>query len=110
MEKFNQYTESKIAQLNAQAAALQVEGKADEANFCKVRANIYDVCATVCKVHMNRPGGGKAACEKLLTKFQNDWGAELERARKNNDTKKICVEEAKMEALLDAIAHFNEVE
>lgn len=92
------------AALNRKAAELRGQNKADEAVFCTVRANVYDICATVCGVKMKQGDiGGFGA---MLDRFEGEWGASLDAAKKQNNAKKICVEENKLEALADVRSRF----
>ena len=102
MEDFIAELKARHAALNGQAAALRAQNKGDEAVFYTVRANVYDICATVCSVHMKR--GDPAAFDAALERFRIEWGASLEAAKKQNNAKKICVEETKLEALADVAA------
>lgn len=94
------------AALNRRAAELRAENRGDEAVFCTVRANVYDICATVCNVHLGR--GNLPAAAEILARFEGEWGAALEQARQRGDARKVCVEEAKLEALADVRARLAE--
>ena len=104
MESFIQELKAQHAALNEQAAELRAQDKGDEAVFCTVRANVYDICATVCGVHTKR--GDPAAFDAMLERFRKEWGAALEAAKRQDDAKKICVEETKLEALADVTARW----
>lgn len=92
------------------AEMLKKTDRTDEANLAKVRANIYDVCETVCKVHMKRPEGGTNAYKGQLDKFRVLWSAERERATQHGNTEKAAIEDIKLETLEDAACKFGEVE
>ena len=109
METYFEYLDLRIKEGADEVAALRAEGRADDADFARVRANIYDVCKTVSKVHMNRPGGGTAAVKGMLLRFENEWGAALQKAKENGDVKKTAVEEIKLSALADVIKKLGEV-
>lgn len=104
MEEFIRELKEENAALTRQAALLREQNKQDEAVFCTVRANVYDICATVCRVHLNR--GDISAFSANLARFKEEWGAALETAKRQDDAKKICVEETKLEALSDVCARF----
>ena len=104
MEDFIASLKKENAALNEQAAALRAENKGDEAVFCTVKANVYDICATVCSVWTKK--GDISACGALLERFKGEWGAALEAAEKQENAKKICIEETKLEALADVLARF----
>ena len=109
MEDFIAYLTNKIEEEKAEAEALQADGRKDDANFTKVRINIYDVCRTVSKALMNRPDGGTAIIGERFERFREEWGAALEKAKQFDDIDRIAVEENKLAALEDVIAHYQEV-
>ena len=102
------YLTQRIETDKAETVRLETEGRQDEANFVKVRANIYDVCRKVTNALLDRPDAGKEAVKTQLERFRTVWGAALEKARENGDAKGIVVEETKLEALEDVISHFPE--
>ena len=104
MEEFIRALKEKNAELNRQAAELRRQNKGDEAVFCTVRANVYDICATVCRVHLDK--GNVSAAEGICSRFREEWSASLENAKRQNQAKKICIEETKLEALADVCARF----
>ena len=104
MEAFMDSLRDRHAELNRQAAELRAQNRGDEAVFCTVRANVYDICATVCHVHLGR--GDADAAGAVLARFQAEWGAALEAAKRQDNARKICIEEAKLEALADVRARF----
>ena len=104
MEEFINALKEINATLNQQAAELRRQNKDDEAVFCTVRANVYDICATVCRVHLDK--GDISAVGGIYSRFQEEWSASLEAAKRQNHAKKICTEEMKLEALADVCARF----
>ena len=106
MEAFIESLKAENAELNRQAAELRAQNKGDEAVFRTVRANVYDICATVCRVHLSK--GDLSAIDRILARFQEEWGAALETAKRRDDARKICIEEEKLEALEDVRARFAE--
>ena len=109
MKEFITYLDSRIEEGRAEIASLTAEGRTDDANFAKVRTNIYDVCATVSRTLADRPGAGRNAIAAQLERFRTVWGAALEKAKQHGDVSSITVEEIKLTALGDVIAHFREV-
>ena len=108
MEQYYAYLRERKAMLLKEAEQLKAEDRADESDLDKIRANIYDICGTVTKVHMDRPGGGKEACRAQLERFRREWTAAGEKAAAHGDTKKAVIEEIKLEALADAAAKLEE--
>ena len=109
MKEFIAYLDSRIEEGRSEIAALTADGRIDDANFAKVRTNIYDVCRTVSQTLADRPGAGMKAVAVQLERFHTTWGAALEKAKQHDDVKSIAVEEIKLAALEDVIAHFQEV-
>ena len=109
MEEFITYLTGKIEEGKAETASLLVDGRKDDANFAKVRTNIYDVCRTVSQALVNRPGAGIGAIRSQLERFRTEWSAALEKAKQHDNINDIAVEETKLAALEDIIAHFREV-
>lgn len=109
MEKFIAYLDSKMTEGKAKTAELQTKGSSDDADFMKVQTNIYEICKTVSLALANRPGAGAGAVKAQLERFRTEWSAALEKARQYNNTRGIAVEEIKLSALEDIMAHFEEV-
>ena len=109
MKEFIEYLTSQIDACGNDIKKMEEDGRNDDANFAKVRQNIYDVCRTVTNALMNRPGAGADAVKSQLERFSQTWGSALDKAREHGDERNIVVEETKMEALADVIAHFPEV-
>ena len=109
MKEFISYLDSRIEEGRAKIAVLTADGRTDDANFAKIRTNIYDVCRTVSRTLADRPGAGIDAIAAQLERFRAPWGAALEKAKQHDDISGIAVEETKLAALEDVIAHFREV-
>ena len=78
MEEFIEALKAENAALNLRAAELRAQNKADEAVFTTVRANVYDICATVCRAHLKN--GTPSAIGGIFARFQDEWSAALESA------------------------------
>ena len=109
MKEFITYLSSKVEEGKAETASLLADGRTDDANFAKVRTNIYDICRTVSQTLINRPGAGTGAVRAQLERFRAEWGAALEKAKQHDNINGIVVEETKLAALDDIITHFREV-
>ena len=110
MKEFIAYLGSKVEEGKAETAALLADGRRDDANFSKIRTNIYDVCRTVTRVLSAKPGAGAGAVKAQLERFRGEWSAALEKAKQHSNVSGIAVEETKLAALGDVIAHFQEVD
>ena len=109
MKAFIDYLTEQIEAGKDDIARLEKDGCFDDANFAKVRNNIYDVCRTVTNTLMNRPGAGADAVKAQLERFRISWTAALDKARDHGDTRNTVIEETKLEVLKDVTAHFPEV-
>ena len=108
MDDFIAYLSERIEAGKAEIAALNADGRKDDANFAKVRTNIYEVCKTVTGALVNRPGFGAKAVAARFAGFRATWGADLEKAQAHDNARGIAVAEAQLTALDDVIAHFPE--
>ncbi len=109
MKDFIGYLSQQIEAGKNDIARLEKEERQDDADFVKVRTNIYEVCKTVTNALIERPGAGVEAVSARFDGFKKSWGAALDKAREHGDARNIVVEETKLEALEDVIAHFAEV-
>ncbi|MBO4879392.1 MAG: hypothetical protein J5544_03960 [Clostridia bacterium] len=109
MKEFIEYLDSRIEEGKAEIAALSADGRKDDADFAKVRTNIYDVCKTVSQALVNRPGAGVGAIKVQFERFRSAWGAALDKAKQHDAVGAAAVEEIKLAALEDVIAHFEGV-
>ena len=108
MNTFIEYLTEQIEAGKAEITRLEKSGCRDDADFAKVRTNIYEVCKTVTNALINRPGAGTEAIKAQLERFQSIWGTALDHAKQHGNTRNIVIEETKLHALADIIAHFPE--
>ncbi|MBR3381821.1 MAG: hypothetical protein IKG85_02125 [Clostridia bacterium] len=109
MRSFIEYLDGKLNEGRAEIERLSAEGRKDDADFAKVSTNIYEVCKTVSQALISRPGAGVSAIGAKFEHFRASWGAALDKAKQHDDAKAVAVEEIKLAALDDVIAHFQEV-
>ena len=109
MKEFIEYLEKQIKADKAKTAEFLTDGRKDDANFMKIQTNIYEICKTVSQALVNRPGAGISAVKAQFERFRAEWGAALEKAKQHNNINSAAVEEIKLAALEDIIAHFQEV-
>ena len=109
MEDFIAFLEKRIGEEKADTERLTKEERQDEADFARVRSNIYDITRTVTLALKDRPGFGTDAVKERFESFRKDWGAALEKARLQGSAKDIAVGENKLAALEEIMTHFSEV-
>lgn len=109
MKDFIEFLDKRIEEGRVECARLSADGRKDDANFVKVRTNIFEVCKTVSQTLANRPGAGVAAIRAQFSRFRTIWGASLEKAKQHEDVGTVAVEETKLAALEEVVTHFEEV-
>ena len=109
MESFIRFLDVRIEAGKADITRLSAEDRRDDANFAKVRTNIYEICRTVTNALADRPGAGPDAVMAQFERFRSAWSAALEKAKAHDDVGAAAVEEIKLKALEDVINHFSEV-
>lgn len=108
MNAFLKELEQIAADLRQQATVYAADLRQDDADLTKIRANIYEICATignvVCK--MTPEEQREAAYRKKLEELPRNWRTALEMARAHSNTQRAAVEELKLESLADVLARF----
>lgn len=112
MSAYSDYLRSSAALLLREAETLKADDRLDEANHCRIRSNIFDVCATVLSVFKKRydAAQAKAAYAAKLAEFEKSWRASMEQSAAHGDAEKASVEAQKLAALADVKAHYAEME
>lgn len=108
MHIFLKELEQTAGALRQQAKELAAQTRQDDADLTKIRANIYEICATignvVCK---NTPEERREAVYlKKLEELPRNWHVALEMAQAHGNAQRAAVEELKLEALEDVLARF----
>ena len=108
MKAFLKELEQVAANLRQQANAFAADCRQDDADLTKIRANIYDICATignvVCKTQSE--DAWEAVWLKKLEELPRNWRIALEAARDHGNAQRAATEELKLEALEDVLARF----
>ena len=106
MNAFLQELEQVAADLRRQANGFAADCRQDDADLTQIRANIYEICATIGKVVCkNQPEETQEAVFlKKLEELPRNWHMALEAARAHNNPQRAAVEELKLEALEDVLA------
>ena len=103
--KVNNFFEQRIAVCNEKQRELQKENCSDEADFEKIKANVYDIFKTVLSAGKKQYGDDSLKVRKFLLgkleQISSDWAASYEKAEQNDDTRKMCIEKIKMNTAQD---------
>ena len=90
--------------------ALSADGRNDEANILKAKANVYDICKAVFNAaEKQSAGAAETAFPALFDKITSPWKASLELAKEHSDDRKVLIEEAKLSAVTEISGKFAEL-
>lgn len=99
-EDFMEFLKDKKNESLMRAKRLTADDRRDDANQCKIEANIYDVFATLYQMSWQQAGLDAARVDELFREkartIPDNWRMALESARQHNDTAKILAGETKM--------------
>jgi len=109
MKAFLQELERTSVELRQQAGLFAAQQRQDDADLTKIRANIYEICATIGKVMCKTQPEDRqeAAFLKKLEELPQNWRVALEAAKAHGNAQRAAVEELKLEALADVLARFH---
>lgn len=93
----NEYFAQQIAACNARQAALFTDGRADEAAFEKIRANVFDIFRTILSVAQKTAGDPKGFFLKKLDEIPANWASAREKALAHGDENAAHIETIKLE-------------
>lgn len=115
MEKEIQiFLEQKIAACEEKRKRLQEDGYSDEADFEKIRANVYDIFKTVLSAAAKQSGQGPSGAwdflKKKLEEIPSNWSAAYEKAKQHDDVKSMHIESIKLDVAQDIKAHMLKME
>lgn len=79
---------------------LAADNRKDEANQCKIEANIYGICATLYQMAWQQGGMDEVKADALfrdkVRAVSDYWSVSLEAARSHNDVSKIRAGQTKL--------------
>lgn len=109
MDRFLKDLQATAEKLRQQANSFAAEQRQDDADLTKIRANIYEICATIGNVVCKNAAQGEreAAYRKKLEELPRNWRIALEAAQAHGNGQRAAVEELKLEALADVLARFD---
>ena len=112
IEKMSTFFGECIAACEEREKVLSADGRRDEANFEKVRANIYDVFRTILAVAVKTQkdeAGVRAFFLQKLEQIPTGWKAAYEAARQHEDAARMQIEEIKLSAVAEIETFFEQV-
>lgn len=110
MEAFLKDLQATAEELRRQAGVFAADQRQDDADLTKIRANIYDICATIGNVVCKNTAEGEreTAYRQKLEELPRNWRVALEAAQAHGNGQRAAVEELKLEALADVLARFEQ--
>ena len=98
-----EFLNERISACQARRALLQKESRDDEADFEKIRENVYGIFKTVLSPEIRTPGNkacdaGEFFLEKL-EQIPSNWAASYEKAAAHEDAEKMHIEGIKLETV-----------
>lgn len=99
------FFEQKIAACGLERKRLQEEDRGDEANFEKIKANVYDIFKTIFLTAQKQYGDDQSKVQefflKKLEQIPSGWAASYEEARQHDDAGAMHIESVKLEVVRD---------
>lgn len=111
--EFAAWFDKQIAACVKRQKELFADDCADESDFEKVKANIYDVFRTIFSVALrNGNGDADAANRFFLLKMEeipSNWKLSYDRAKQHDDVHKMQIEEIKLDTVREIRAAFERI-
>ena len=111
-EAFISFLDKRTADIQKTVVQLNEDHRSDEANFEKIRANIFQIIKTVFLSYRKTPRSEqelRALTDAKLAMFEETWKTFLSKAQEHNDEKRVLQEEVKLEAMKEIRQKFDEL-
>lgn len=101
--KLNSYFDKKILSCEQRNKKLLADDRADEADFEKIRANVYDIFRTIFSVAVEKSQGDAEAVKRFfLSKIEqipSNWVIAYHKARQHDDAARMKIEQIKLDTV-----------
>jgi len=104
-ERFIKYLDDRTADVNKRILQLTEDSRKDEADFEKIRANIFQIIKTIFRSSCQRSSNEAEQLKFLnhnLTAIADTWQNALTNAENHHDEKRVLQEKIKLEAMQEA--------
>lgn len=111
-EKFFAFLEEQKENTMKEVQRLIGDERKDESNTLKAKANIYDIFEAIWNASEQMADSDDSFRKIFMQKAEmipGQWRASLENAKAHNDTRKIMIEESKLEAVDEIMKCFDEL-
>lgn len=113
MSKLNSYFEEQIAMCDQRNKELIADDRTDEANFEKVKANVYDIFRTILSVAVKTSKGDPDAVRHFFVQkteqIPSSWVTAYEKAKQHNDAVKMRLEQIKLDTIGEIKENFAKI-
>lgn len=103
VSKLNCYFEEQIAMCGQRTEELLADARTDEANFEKIKANVYDIFRTILSVAVKSSKGDPVTVRRFFLQkteqIPSNWMAAFEAAKQHNDVIKMQIEQIKLDTI-----------
>lgn len=111
-EAFTRFLDDRTAHIQERVMQLNQDHRNDEANFEKIRANIFQVIKTVFLAYQKTPRAERelrTLMDAKLTLFERTWTDSMAKAKEHSDEKRVLQEQVKLEAVKEIRQKFEEL-
>lgn len=112
IETFINYLDQRISSIQEDTLRLIADDRRDEANFEKIRANIFQIVKTMLQAsaRISQEESERVGfLEAKLALFQETWEGYLRKAKEHGDDLKIVQEQTRLEALAEIRDTFQKI-
>ena len=112
IETFINYLDQRISSIQEDTLRLIADDRRDEANFEKIRANIFQIVKTMLQAsaRISQEESERVSfLESNIALFQETWEGYLMKAKEHGDDLKIVQEQTRLEALAEIRDTFQKI-
>lgn len=112
IEAFMNYLDQRTASVQKDTLRLIADDRRDEANFEKIRANIFQIVKSMLQAsaRMSQEESERVRfLESKLALFQETWEGYLAKAKEHGDDLKVVQEQTRLEALAEIQDVFSKI-
>ena len=106
-QDFMQYLDAQIQSCKQEESRLIEDCRKDEANFCRIRANVFEICRTLFTAAQ------KSAADKVSEDFMKktshiseNWKISRQKAEEHQDAARLLIENTKLQAAWEITEQF----
>lgn len=111
--EFAAWTDRQIAACGKREKELLADGRPDESDFEKIKANIYDIFRTIFTAALKTNSGDTDAAKRFFLlraeELPASWKASYDRAAQHGDARKMQTESIKLETAREVRTAFEQI-